>query len=265
MRERLAALWDRLDCTATVINLKGRSDRELHAREAANAIALPIEFFYAEKHIKGGTAGCFDSHQKVCEKYLQRGDPMGLILEDDFMHTEELLTEAGAKALEEAIEFAHKDTNWKIIYFGVLPNIWFEKSVKVGQHMYKMKPWACTHAMLVSRAYMEEIVSWKFIEGGKDAYDWRHRKCTAAYAFHPQALKQFESPSDIRSVQLPTPGFLRDMPVNMASWYALNIGISLAHSIIVFTVIAVVMSLSGDPKRQNKILASTVLQRAIPP
>jgi GR25 family glycosyltransferase involved in LPS biosynthesis len=174
--ETLEQLWSRLGLVARVITLKGRTDREKHARESASKVKLPIEFFFAERHPKGGTQGCFDSHQQVCQKALDRGDKMVFILEDDFEATAELDTEKGKRALRESIEFVKTRNDWDIMYLGVLPNIWFEKSHRVGSHVYRMKPWACTHAMIVSEKYMKEIVTWKFNESGKDAYDWRHRK-----------------------------------------------------------------------------------------
>jgi GR25 family glycosyltransferase involved in LPS biosynthesis len=260
--EKVTQLWDRLGLVGKVINLRERTDRAEHAIQSAKSIGLPIEFYYTEKHPDGGVAGCFESHQNVCREALASGQKRLLVLEDDFEGTEDLLKEEGLKALEEAIEFVNTREDWSIVYLGVLPNIWFEKSVRVGPHMYKLKPWACTHAMIVSEKYMKEIVSWKFTQYGKDAYDWRHRKCEHAYAFHPQAIKQFDSPSDIRT-QLPTPTFLRDVPLNAASWYALNIGISLGHALAVFACIALIMSFTADAKTANKNLAKKTLEKSI--
>lgn len=262
MRERLGALWDKLGLRAKVITLRGRSDREVHARAAAERVGLAIDFFYAERHPKGGTAGCFDSHQRVCREALAAGEKRVLVLEDDFDPTDELFHEEGCKALKEAIDFVHARDDWHIVYLGVLPNVWCEKSVRVGKFMYRLRPWACTHAMILSEAYMRQVASWTFVEEGKDAYDWRHRSCEHAYAFHPQAFKQYESPSDIRATQLPAPPVLRDMPLNVASWYALNIGVSLGHALCVLTVAALVGSLASSSSRHNDTFAKRTLQKA---
>jgi GR25 family glycosyltransferase involved in LPS biosynthesis len=261
--DKLTEIWDRLGLVGKVINLRDRTDRAEHAIKSAKSIGLPIEFYYADKHPEGGVAGCFESHQNVCRDALLRGERRLLVLEDDFEGTEEILKEEGIAALKEAVDFVTTRDDWSIVYLGVLPNIWFEKSERVGPHMYRMKPWACTHAMIVNEAYMKEIVQWKFTRYGKDAYDWRHRKCERAFAFHPQAIKQFDSPSDIRT-QMPTPTFLRDLPLNAASWYALNIGISLGHALAVFACIAVIMSFTAaDSKTANKKYATKTLERGI--
>jgi hypothetical protein len=187
---------------------------------------------------------------------------MALILEDDFEATIELNSVKGRKALRESIEFVKSRTDWDIMYLGVLPNIWFEKSTRVGNHVYKLKPWACTHAMIVSSKYMKEIVSWKFNESGKDAYDWRHRKNENSYSFHPQAFKQYDSPSDIRNVQIPAPNFMRDLPLNLTSWYALNIGASLGQSVCVMVVGALTLSMAKSSAKHNGEFASKTLENA---
>lgn len=262
--ETVSELWAKLGLVGRVISLKGRSDRESHARENAKTIGLPIDFFFAERHPKGGTYGCFDSHQQVCRQALQRGDKMLLVLEDDFEATEELFTESGVKALRESIEFVLTRSDWDIMYLGVLPNIWIEKSQRVGKYIYKLKPWACTHAMIVNENYMKEIVTWKFLEtAGKDAYDWRHRKCERAFAFHPQAIKQYDSPSDIRNVQLSVPAVFRDLPINLASWYALNIGSSLGQSVCVLLVGALTITMAKSSMKHNSEFAQKVLKNSI--
>ena len=262
--ETLSEIWTDLGLVARVISLKGRNDRENHARENAKSVGLPIEFFFAEKHPKGGTYGCFDSHQQVCKQSLERNEKMLFVLEDDFEATEELFTQSGINALKECIEFVKTRNDWDIMYLGVLPNIWFEKSIRVGKYIYRMKPWACTHAMIVSQNYMKEIVNWKFVEeAGKDAYDWRHRKNQRAYSFHPQAFKQYESPSDIRNVQLSVPGFMRDLPLNLASWYALNIGSSLGQSMCVLFVGALTLSMAKSSLKHNSEFAQRVIKNSI--
>jgi hypothetical protein len=261
--EVLRELWTKLNLKGQVINLRGREDRAEHAKKAAHSIGLDIEFYFADKHPLGGAAGCFESHQNVCRRALDSGAKRVLVLEDDFEATDELFTEDGTKALKEAIDFVNSREDWSIVYLGVLPNIWFEKSVRVGKHMYRMKPWACTHAMILNESYMKDVVTWKYSVEGKDAYDWRHRKCKDAYAFHPQALKQFDSPSDIPHTQVPAPAFLRDLPINAASWYALNVGVSLGHTLAVFAVIAVTMSMTSNAQKENARYATQTLQKSI--
>jgi hypothetical protein len=259
--ERYQLLWEKLGVKGNVINLRGREDRALSAKQGAELIGLPLQFHTFDRHPDGGTAGCFDSHQKVCRKILESGQKFGLILEDDFGPTVELLTDEGYKALKEAINFILTSKDWSIVYFGVLPNIWFEKSVRTGKHLYKMKPWACTHAMVLSESYMKKVINWSFGGTGKDAYDWRHRKCESAYAFHPQAFKQIESSSDIRSNQMQVSGPIRDLPVNLASWYALNIGASLGQTLCVFGVIVATMSMTSSDNHYKTLAKRSLLQK----
>lgn len=260
MLPKLREIWDSLGLRGKVINLKGREDREKHAKEMSEKIGLAIDFFYADKHPVSGAAGCFQSHQLVCKEALERGEKRVLIFEDDFIATEELFTVEGIGALQEAVEFANEQTKWSIIYLGVLPNIWFENSSRVGKYVYKMKPWACTHAMILSEKYMKEVVSWKFMGSDNDAYDWRHRKCKDAFTIHPQAFKQMESYSDIDHSQIPTPPLLRDVSLSLASWYAMNVGVSLGNALCVFVVATITLGMSSSGSH-NKKIAKTALEK----
>ena len=122
------------------------------------------------------------------------------------------------------------------MYLGVLPNI-FQHSELVGKYCYKLKPWSSTHAMIVNEKYMKKIVSWTWREDIKDAYDARHRTCEEAYATHPIIFRQFDSPSDIRSSQTHAPNYIRDLPVHIAGWYAVNIGTGLPHFSMLLLII----------------------------
>ena len=258
--QRFAELWEKLGVRGQVINIRGRTDREKTAIEGALKIGLPIDFVTVDRHPKSGAEGCFESHQLVCKNALSSGQKIVLVLEDDFAPTDELLTDQGYSALKEAVDFVkNPSSEWNIVYLGVLPNIWYEKSVRTGKHMYKIKPWSCTHAMILNEEYMKKVVSWKFSHTGKDAYDWRHRKCENAYAFHPQAFKQLESPSDVGHFQMNVSGSIRDLPVNFASWYALNIGVSLGHSLCVFAAIAATMSVTSSDMQNAKLAKNRLL------
>ena len=261
-RDRLAAAWERLGLTAQVITLSSRPDRAEHVQSAAGSVSLPYELFQVERHPSGGTQGCFESHVALCRRALERGQRMMLVLEDDFEPTLDVLgTEAGVRALEELVDFVSTRIEWDLMYLGVMPNIWTEKSTRTGRQLYRLHPWACTHAYVINTDYMHEVAGWTFKQSGHDAIDWRYRECRRAYACHPQVFKQYESPSDIRSVQLPVPAFLRDVPVNAASWYALNVGASLSQTLLVLSVGAVMLSLRRSSAAQNGMLARHALAR----
>jgi hypothetical protein len=256
------AAWDRLGVRGQVITLKHRDDRAAHVAEAATAAGLPYDLFRVERHPNGGSQGCFESHVALARRASASGAPYHLVFEDDFEPTAELLTsEAAASALEEAVAFATTSTDWDIIFLGVVPNVWSARSQRAGKHLYRTQPWACTHAYIMSAAYAREVGSWRFRVDGKDAIDWRYRDCPRAFAFHPQAFKQYESPSDIRNVQLPVPAFLRDTPINMLSWYALNVGISLLQALAIIGVASMMLALGRSSSTKNARFARRLLAR----
>jgi hypothetical protein len=259
----LKKLWEKLDTKTYVINLKNRTDRAEKAQRNADNVGLDVEFYSVEKHKDGGVAGCFESHQEICRLALKNNLKKVMILEDDFEGTSEIQTDVGLKALEEFINFSISDSSWDILYLGVTPNVWFEKSTRSGKYIYRMKPWCCTHAMIVSEKYMKEIVTWNFVGDGKDAYDWRHRTNEHAYSLHPQLFKQYESPSDIRNIQLPVPDVLRDVPNSFLSWYALNVNYSLIHGFCIFAIVAILFSASKSSSKQNETFAKTIFSRAM--
>jgi hypothetical protein len=238
--------------SAVIINLKERKDREMLAQNNAKIMGLEVNFYYAERNHISGTIGCFESHQNVCRQALQKGMKRLLVLEDDFCPTDEMFSKDGVAALREVVEFANSTNEWNIIYLGVMPNVWSESTNVVGKHLYKMKPWSCTHAMILNEDYMKEIITWKFskfIE--KDAYDWRHRKCSQAFTVHPQLIKQLESASDVRNFQIPIPNgikFLRDAPTKFISFYARYIKFSMLNIICVFFLLLSIKILFGNQK-----------------
>lgn len=255
--------WASIGVKPKVISLKSREDRQLHAQESAAKLGLEIDFFLAERHPGGGAHGCFDSHIKVCQDAIMKQQKRVFILEDDFEGTDELLNGSGSPALEEAIAFINSTDDWDILYLGVLPNIWSETSERKGKYMYKCKPWSCTHAMIINEDYMKKMSEWTFGEKGKDAIDWRHRKCERAYSFHPQAMKQCESPSDIRASQIPAPHFIRDMPVNSASWYARNVGYSMGKLLAISGISVLTFAMGRASVGQNKEFATKKLSEGI--
>jgi hypothetical protein len=256
-KDEIQELWKHLlagqqNGGAVVINLRERKDREALAQNSAKNMGLSIEFYYAERHKINGTMGCFESHQNVCREALKNGKKRLLVLEDDFCPTDELFSKDGVAALREIVEFANSTNDWNIIYLGVMPNVWSESTAPIGKHLYKMRPWSCTHAMILNEAYMKEIVSWKFSSFvKKDAYDWRHRKCEKAYTVHPQLIKQSESPSDIRNFQIPVPNslkFLRDAPIKLVSWYARYVKTSILTITLISLLILSVKVLFANQK-----------------
>jgi GR25 family glycosyltransferase involved in LPS biosynthesis len=254
-KETLKQIWKNLGISsATVINLRERKDRQAQSIQSAEQLCLPIKFFYADKHPLNGTAGCFASHQQVCKEALQKGLKKVLVLEDDFCATNDVFTMEGLNALKEAVEFANSNDDWHIIYLGVVPNVWTDRTSMVGKYLYSLKPWACTHAMIIHENYMKQIVEWTFNSTeGKDAYDWRHRKCEKAFAFHPQAIKQRESPSDVRNFQIPLKNpVLRDLPLKALSAYARYVHISLLEVSAIIMIFVVLRIVLGKTRHQLK-------------
>ena len=220
------SLFRSLQCTPVVISLRTRSDRHAHVEKAAQECGLgKIDMLLVDKHSVSGAQGCFESHVQLAKMQVQKNIPHQLVLEDDFAGTDELLkTAKGLKSLRAAITFVQHRKDWDLFYLGVLPNVWTEFTERQNEYVYRMTPYACTHAYIISLEYAKEVATWTWNRTNKDAIDWRYRSCKKAFVCHPQIFKQAESPSDINHFTIPVPLFARDFPLNLASWYGLNVG-----------------------------------------
>lgn len=235
----LLHIWKRLNLCANIINLKERNDRRKTVIDVVTKIGLPYKLYLTDRHKLSGVQGCFESHQALCREALKNNEKQIFILEDDIIPTSHLFTSQGQNALVEAIDFLQSNSTWKIIYLGVVPNVWLHTSERVGKYVYKLNPYAQTHAMILNEEYMKEIVSWTF-DG--TPYDHMHRSCDSAYAIHPQIFIQSNSNSDlsIERNQLNVPNSRINILISLCSWYALHIGENVALFFLVFSIIVLI-------------------------
>ena len=77
---------------------------------------IPVEYFIAKRHPRGGRVGCFDSHYQVCKLAKERNYNKILIFEDDVV-----ITPAYSETkIANIIEFM-KNNIWESIQFGYGP------------------------------------------------------------------------------------------------------------------------------------------------
>jgi hypothetical protein len=233
---------------AKVITLRTREDRMAHVNDAAKSMGLNYSLHVVDRHPEGGVRGCFESHIEVIKNGAR------LIMEDDFEPTAEFFTPQGKEALKEVMDFVTQNHDWDLVYLGFMPDILFSSSQRTGARMYKIRSWACTQAYIISEPYAEKVSKWTW--NGK-AIDVRYRGARS-FSVHPQLIKQYDSPSDLR-IQGPSVPFLRDVPQTAASWWAMHVGVPLYHIGIAFGIFLILWIFS----RSHSSIARNVLHRSI--
>lgn len=97
-----------------VITLKERTDRQNHIVNLLRKLNIPFEFYYTERHPRGGVIGCFSSHVNVQMIALQRGYKNALIFEDDIIPTPSY----DPKIIAHIGSFMQTHPNWEMIQLG---------------------------------------------------------------------------------------------------------------------------------------------------
>ena len=98
------------------INLDISTDRRDQSIHYLNKLNIPIKFFTAKKHIKGGIYGCFDSHIQILLDAKRRNLNNILVFEDDFIPT----ASYNEDKLQIAIEFMKNNEEWDIFHLAYL-------------------------------------------------------------------------------------------------------------------------------------------------
>ena len=65
IKKKFKKLWDFFDGHIRCINLTTRKDRYRESKAVFDKYHIPVKYFHAKKHSKGGVYGCFDSHIKI--------------------------------------------------------------------------------------------------------------------------------------------------------------------------------------------------------
>jgi GR25 family glycosyltransferase involved in LPS biosynthesis len=186
-------IWDYFEGHIRCINLITRKDRYEESKKVFDKYKIPVRYFYAKKHPKGGVYGCFDSHIRVIREAYYSGAKRVLIFEDDITPTDYLNVEN----LKKAIKFMKTKKDWDLFYLGALPEIrrHYSRQTKYPG-IYRLHG-VCTHAYIVNRSAMKKLINLKFDGTAIDYYYINNfNKC---YALYPTLFLQGLSKSDIGS------------------------------------------------------------------
>jgi hypothetical protein len=232
---------------AHVITLRSRPDRSDHVQQAAEAMGLNYTLQVVDKH-DNGVQGCFESHVNLIKSGAR------FIMEDDFEPTAEFFTDRGIEAAKEMYDFVSNSKDWDIFYLGFIPDILYSSSERAGKRIYKIRSWACTQAYIISDSFASQVSQWTW---NGQAIDVRFREARS-FSVHPQLVKQYDSPSDIRSQGMSVP-LLRDVPQSLSSWWAMHVGVPLVHVAFALGVVVLLWILS----KSHESIARNVLQRSL--
>lgn len=138
------------------INMKCRPDRRVHIEEQFRIMGLDpdrVIFPMIEKHPMGGIYGCFDSHMKVWSDFMERfpDEDLVLIFEDDSIAPPNAI-----KLINDAIDFYR--TNREMVDMVTLHDICIRFNDPISTDIFVRGKGNTTHAMLVSRAYIQRII-----------------------------------------------------------------------------------------------------------
>lgn len=106
--------FDRIIC----INLQHRTDKKQKVTKVFNQLNIPVQFYFAKPHPRGGRHGCFQSHMDVIMKAYHDGINNLLIFEDDVVSSPAY----SPTSVETAIAFIGDQSNKVDIFqFGYFP------------------------------------------------------------------------------------------------------------------------------------------------
>jgi hypothetical protein len=113
---KMKALWGGFD-GAMCMSLR-EGGRQKNIDDMKNLLHIDnMEVFYAERDVRGGVFGCFDSHRRIAIIAKERGWKNVVVFEDDFLPTKYLTVES----LTECLNFVKKQENWDVLYLGGMP------------------------------------------------------------------------------------------------------------------------------------------------
>ncbi len=188
--KKLWYFFDEIRC----INLVSREDRYESSKSIFDKYEIPVKYFKANKHPKGGEYGCFDSHIKVIKEAYNNGAERVLIFEDDINATNYLTQ----KNLKRAINFMKCNKDWDLFYLGAYPYILWHRSERTKHDgIYKLRSIG-THCYVVNRSAMKKLMNLKYERIPIDIYLVNHFH--KSYALYPMLFTQnLKLDSDLKS------------------------------------------------------------------
>lgn len=118
--------YDAFDCIV-VITLRERVDRQTHVINLFKKLNIPFEFYYAERHPRGGLVGCFTSHVNVYKIALKKGYKNALIFEDDMIPTPGY----DPKIIAHIGSFIKTQPNWEMVQLGYGLRVSHKNSIEI--------------------------------------------------------------------------------------------------------------------------------------
>lgn len=143
------------------ITLRPNIVRQRSSKRIADMLGIPLRFYYADKHPRGGMVGCFMSHIAVISEMYKNGTKYGLIFEDDFVPTDGY----SETIMTEVVDFM-KSHSFDTIQLGVFPMrrptdfmflIPYLTASRVSHHIIEYSA-LTTHAYIISRTGMQKVL-----------------------------------------------------------------------------------------------------------
>lgn len=106
--------FDRITC----INLVHRKDKRNRVSKVFEKLQIPVQFYRAQLHLKGGRYGCFHSHINVIQEAYNDGMHNILIFEDDVVPSPSYCLHSMVRAIS---FIADSKNNVDIFQFGYMP------------------------------------------------------------------------------------------------------------------------------------------------
>src|SRR3989338_8839653 len=207
-------LWNFFD-DVRCINLYEREDRYEEFRTEALKLKIPVKFYRTNRHPTNGMLGCYESHMNCIQEAIDNKQDNLLIFEDDAIPNKNLTEET----LAECVRFMMENNKWTIFYLGCVPNIFrYTKTAEIVpgyKDIYKVRA-SHTHAYVINKRYMREMVSIPFKGEGPD---YNVLDAPEVYAHLPSLFEQSTSNSDARAARM---GKIRVLWCKFHEWYAIN-------------------------------------------
>ena len=146
------------------ITIRANKERQASARAIADHLGIPMQFYYVDKHPRGGAYGALHSHIQLVKMLYRKGIQNALIFEDDFVPTPGY----SPQIMQDVVEFITTNKQWEILQLGYSPlkhvyDISWIYSFVNTQIVNKNKTiikhiGLATHAYCLSRRGMQKIV-----------------------------------------------------------------------------------------------------------
>jgi hypothetical protein len=232
-----AALWPQFG-DVRCVHMRERRDRARLVARAQALTGLPIRFYYATRHPRGGVEGCYESHVAVMREALADGLPHVLVLEDDL----QVAACFSAARVQEVLAFMRGRVKWDVVFLGCFPDVWRAEQRRVSGNVYAVTA-TQTHAYVVSRGFMERMVRRPFDGAPIDEVFAREGRC---FATLPSLFTQAESSSDVSSVAFVSALPAKALVASAVEAYARHVGVPLRQLLARALALCVVVKLAHE-------------------